>query len=317
MFLAVLAAAAISAMPAQAQYPERTMRLLVGFAPGGGSGATGVIVSEGLSAALGKPVVLDHRPGASGNVAAEITAKANPDGYTLFLATIAPLAVNPSLYGNLPFNPAKDFASISKLVDATNVLVVSPSLPVKTVADLTRLAKEKPGQLRYTSSGVGTTGHIAGELYGYMAKISIAHQPDRGAGAAIQTLASGGAQFLFATVASSLPQVKSGKLRALSVSTLKRYSELPEVPTMSESGFKGYEANNWYALVAPAKTPQAIITRLNAETVKLLSKQETKDTLHKLGLDASPSSPQALSAYISSETAKWSKLVKEANMKVK
>jgi tripartite-type tricarboxylate transporter receptor subunit TctC len=289
--------------------------MLVGFAAGGGTDTTARAIGGPLSDALGQQIIVDNRPGAAGNIAADITAHSVPDGYTILMGTIAALAINPSLYEKLPFDPIKDFEPISLAVSSMNVLVVHPSVAVKNVKELIALAKSQPGKLTYGSSGVGGAGHLAGVLFDQLAGTKMIHVPYKGGAPAMIALVSGEVNLVFATAETAVPQVKAGKIRALGVTTAKRSALLPDLPTIAEGGLPGYEANNWYGLLAPAKTPAAIIERLNREVVKVLNMPKVKEQLFRSGLDASPSTPKEFSAYIKSEMAKWSKVVKASGAK--
>ena len=297
-----------------ADWPTKPIRLLVGFAPGGGTDTTARAISQKLTASLGQQVVVDNRPGVSGNIAAEITANAPPDGYTVLLSTIAALAINPSLLKRMPFDPIKDLAPVTRAADSTNFLVVHPSVPAKSVKDLIALAKSKP--LNCGSSGVGGAGHLALELFNLQAGTKIVHVPYKGGGPAIIDLLAGNINLIFATGASSINHVKAGKIRALGVTTAKRSALAPELPTIAEAGLPGFEANNWNGIVVPAKTPRTIINRLNKEFTAALTLPDIKEFLFTQGLDAAPGTPEAFGAYIKSETAKWAKVIKAAGIKV-
>jgi tripartite-type tricarboxylate transporter receptor subunit TctC len=296
-----------------ADYPTKPIRLLVGFAPGGGTDTTARAISQKLTASLGQQVIVDNRPGVSGNIAAEITANAPPDGYTVLLSTIAALAINPSLLKKMPFDPIKDLAPVTRAADSTNFLVVHPSVPAKSVKDLIALAKAK--SLNGGSSGVGGAGHLALELFNLQAGTKITHVPYKGGGPAIIDLLAGNINLIFATGASSINHVKAGKIRALGVTTAKRSAMAPELPTIAETGLPGFEANNWNGVVVPAKTPRAVINRLNKEFRAALSLPDIKEFLFNQGLDAAPSTPEEFAAYIKSETAKWAKVIKAAGIK--
>jgi len=306
--LAIGAAASAGA----AEYPTKPIRLLVGFAPGGGTDTTARAISQKLTAALGQQVIVDNRPGVSGNIAAEITANAPSDGYTVLLSTIAALAINTSLLKKMPFDPIKDLAPVTRAADSTNFLVVHPSVPAKSVKELIALAKDKP--LNCGSSGVGGAGHLALELFNLQAGTKIVHVPYKGGGPAIIDLLAGNINLIFATGASSINHVKAGKIRALGVTTAKRSALAPELPTIAEAGLPGFEANNWNGIVVPAKTPRAIINRLNKEFTAALSLPDIKQFLFNQGLDAAPGTPEEFAAYIKSETAKWAKVIKAAGI---
>jgi tripartite-type tricarboxylate transporter receptor subunit TctC len=310
----LLCAAAAAALPSQAaQWPERPIRMLVGFAPGGGTDATARAIAPRLSASLGQQIIVDNRPGATGNIATDIVAKSTPDGYTILMGTIAALAINPSLYDKLPFDPVKDLAPVTRAVDSTNVLVVHPSVAAKSVKDLVALAKSKP--LNAGSSGVGGAGHLALELFNLQTGTKITHVPYKGGGPAMIDLLGGNIHLIFATAASAVGHIKSGKIRALAVTTAKRAPLVPDLPTMAETGLKGFEANNWYGIVVPAKTPRAIINRLNKDVAAALTSPDVKELLFKQGLDVAPDTPEQFGAYIKSELSKWAKVVKAAGLK--
>jgi len=265
-----------------------------------------------LSERLGQQVVIDNRPGAAGNIATEITAQATPDGYTILMGTIAALSINPSLYKKLPFDPLKDVLPITRAVDSTNILVVHPSVAAKNVKELIALAKTK--SLNGGSSGVGGAGHLALELFNLQAGTNIVHVPYKGGGPAMADLLGGQINLIFATAASSVPHIKSGRIRALAVTTAKRSGLVPDLPTIAEAGLPGFEANNWYGVLAPHGTPRTIINRLNKEIVAVLNLPDVKEFLFKQGLDAAPSTPEDFGAYIRSEKAKWEKVIKAAKL---
>lgn len=315
--LALVAAIASAFLPATAgaadAWPTKPIRMIVGFAPGGGTDTTARPIAQKLGDALGQQVIVDNRPGAAGNIATEIVTRANPDGYTIIMGTIAALAINPSLYGKLPFDPEKDLAPIIQAVDSTNILSLHPAVPANSVKELVALAKAKP--LNYGSSGVGGTGHLAGELFNMMAGVKMTHVPYKGGGPAMIDLVAGQVQLVFATAASAVPQIKAGRIKGLAVTTIKRSALMPELPTISEAGLAGFDANNWYGLLAPAKTPRPIIMRLNTEVAKILNMPDLKDFLFKQGLDAAPGTPEQFATYMKSERAKWGKVIKAANLK--
>jgi tripartite-type tricarboxylate transporter receptor subunit TctC len=294
-------------------YPVKPIRMIVGFAPGGGTDLTARPVAQKLSEVLGQQVIVENRPGAGGNIATEQVARAAPDGYTLLMGTIAALAINPSLYGNLRFDPENDLAPVIQVVDATNVLALHPSVPANSVKELIALAKEK--SLSAGSSGVGATGHLAIELFNLMAGVKLLHVPYKGGGPAMSDLVGGQVNLIFATAASAVPHLKSGRIKGIAVTTAKRSALLPELPTISEAGLAGFDANNWYGLVVPAKTPRAIIDQLNAEVTKILAMPEVKTILFNQGLDPAPGTPEQFGAYIKSERVKWARVIKESGAK--
>jgi len=314
--LRLLSCAALTALAshviAAEWQPTKPIRMLVGFAPGGGTDTTARAMGAKLGERLGQQIIIDNRPGAAGNIATEITAKAPADGYTILMGTIAALAINPSLYKKLQFDPLKDLQPVSRAVDSTNILVVHPSVPAKSVKELIALAKTKP--LNGGSSGVGGAGHLALELFNLQAGTKIVHVPYKGGGPSIVDLVAGNIDLIIATAASAMPHIKSGRLRALAVSTATRSALVPELPTIAEAGLKGFEANNWYGILVPAKTPRDVINRLNKEVVAVLGLPDVKAFLFKQGLDTAPSTPEAFSAYIRSEKDKWEKVIKAAGL---
>jgi tripartite-type tricarboxylate transporter receptor subunit TctC len=301
--------AALAADP----YPTRTIRMIVGFAPGGGTDLTARPVAQKLSELMGQQVIVENRPGAGGNIATEQVARAAPDGYTLLMGTIASLAISPGLYGNLRFDPETDFAPVIQVVDATNVLALHPSVPANSVKELIALARQR--SLSAGSSGVAATGHLSIELFNLMAGVKLVHVPYKGGAPAMGDLVGGQVHLIFATAASAIPHIKSGRIKGIAVTTAKRSSLLPELPTISEAGLAGFDANNWYGLVAPAKTARAIIDQLNAEVTKILNMPDVRTTLFNQGLDPAPGTPEQFGAYIKSERAKWAKVIKESGAK--
>jgi len=314
LFLSMLSnrALAASANEETARYPERPIRLLVGFAPGGGTDTTARVIGHRLAAKFGQPVVIDNRPGAAGNIAASIVAKSAADGYTLLMGTIAALAINPTLYGNLTFDPVRDFAAITQTVNSTNVLVVHPGVSANNVKELIALAKASPGKISYGSSGIGGAGHLAGELFATLGGVRMAHIPYKGGGPVMIDLLAGQIHAAFATAATAMPHIRSGKIRPLGVTTLNRAGMLPDIPTIAEQGLPGFDANNWYGLLAPAGTPTPIIETLNTEVVKVLRMPDIKQYLFSQGLDPAPTTPAEFAAYVKSEMTKWARIVRSA-----
>lgn len=312
--LLILALSFSGALAAADSYPARPVRLVIGFAPGGGTDIAARIVARKFSELLGQPVVIDNKPGAGGNIATESVAKALPDGYTLLIGSIGPLSISPSLYKNLGFDPEHDLAPVSMMSIFSNVLVVHPSVPAKTVGEFVALAKSKPGTLFYGSSGNAGAGHLAGELLRSLTGAPIVHVPYKGGGPAMTDLLAGQVQAVFATTPTAIPHIKSGRLRALGVTTLKRVAALPDVPTMSEAGIAGYEAANWYCLVAPAKTPREILARLHRDFIAALAHPEVVAALALQGMEPAPGSPAELAAYVRSEREKWARVVKDAGI---
>lgn len=307
----VAAALPITATRA-ADFPTKPVRLVIGFAPGGGTDTTARALSTKLTKSFGQQVIVDNRPGFSGTIAADIVSQATPDGHTVLLGTIA-LVINPILTKKMPFDTFKDLLPVTQAVDSTNILIVHPSVPAKSVKELIALAKAKP--LNGGSSGIGGTGHLAVELFNLQAGTKIAHIAYKGGGPAMLDLLGGNIQLIFATAASSIGHIKAGRARALAVTTAKRSSLVPELPTVAEAGVPGFEANNWNGFFVPAKTPRPIINRLNKELAAALSLPDIKEFLFKQGLDAAPGTPEQFAKYMRSEYAKWSKVIKAAGLK--
>lgn len=307
--------AAVLAGNAGAQtYPTRTVRLIDGFSPGGSTDIVGRLIAQKLSDSFGQPVVVENRPGASGIVATEMVAKSAPDGH---VALIVPLtfSVNPSLY-KLPYDPVKDLAPVTLVASAPLMLVVHPSVPAKSVAEFIAYAKANPGALHFGSGGVGSTPHLAGEMLKSMAGIQATHVPYKGGGPALADLAGGQIQFMLENIPSTAPYVSSGKLRALAVTDLKRSPVLPDVPSLDESGLKGYQIVGWNGLFLPGGTPPAIVDKLHAEVAKALAQPDVKERLAKMGFDGVGDTPQHFAAFVHAEIAKWAKVVKDAGIKV-
>ena len=293
-------------------WPTRPLRLIVPTAPGGGTDFTGRLVAAKLSETLGQQVVVENRGGGGGSVGADNAAKATPDGYTLLLGSIATHAVNPVLYKKLPYDHIKDFAPVSLIGTVPNVLVVHPSLPAKTFAEFISYTKANPGKINYGSSGVGSPPHLSMELLRSLTGINLVHVPYKGAGPALADLLGGQVQSMCTSLAGQITFIKSGRVRALGVTTAKRNPQLPDVPTIVESGVPGYEVTIWYAVFAPAATPKAIVDRLNAEMVKALNSAEMRERMAQQGMDPAPSTPGELAAFVKVETAKWAKAAKDS-----
>jgi tripartite-type tricarboxylate transporter receptor subunit TctC len=299
-----------------ADYPTRPVSVVVAFTPGGPSDVLARIVGKKLEALLRQPFVIENRPGAGGNIAAESVARAAPDGYTLLNGNNSILATNASLYKKLGYDAEKDFAPISLLGLQPNILVVNPQVPAKSMAELIALAKASPGKLNFASSGYGAAAHLAGELFKTEAKIDIVHVAYKGAGPALQDVVAGHVQMMFATSASVIGHIRSGALRPLAVTTLKRTPLLPEVATIDELGIKGFDATTWHGLVAPAGTPKEIIATLHAAIKETLKDADVRQQLENLGVDIVGSTPDEFAAYIKSETPKWTAVVKASGAKL-
>jgi tripartite-type tricarboxylate transporter receptor subunit TctC len=312
---ALLALICAPAMALAADYPERPVTVVVGFPPGGPSDVLARIVAKKLGELLGQPFVVDNRPGAGGNVAGEIAAHAEPDGYTLLMGNNSILATNASLYANIGFDPVRDFTPISLIGTQANILVVNPNVPANTMAELIDLAKANPGKLNFASSGYGAAAHLAGELFKTEAHIDIVHVPYKGAAPALEDLISGQDQMMFATAASVVGMIKNGQVRALAVTTLKRTAILPDIPTVDELGIKGFEATTWHGLVAPEGTPKDIIATLYRATIAALNDPEVRQSLGTLGVDIVGDTPDEFSAYIQAEIPKWAEVIKASGAK--
>jgi tripartite-type tricarboxylate transporter receptor subunit TctC len=311
---AVLGMALAHAAFAQATYPTRTITMVVGFAPGGGTDTVARIVAQKVGASVGQSVVVENKPGAGGNVATGDVARSAPDGYTILLGSVGSLAVAPHLIAKLPYDPLRDLAPITMAVEFANVLVVQPSLQANTLAEFVKLAKEKPGTVTYGSSGIGGAGHLAGELLRLMAGIDIVHVPYKGGGPAMQGMLGGQVSAIFATPVTAGPHIRAGKIRAIATTGAARSAYLPDVPTIAESGYPGYEATNWYAFLAPAGTPKPVLERLHRELVQVLKAPDVRQQLDKQGMEAKPGTPEELAKYMAREYATWGRVVKEAKI---
>jgi tripartite-type tricarboxylate transporter receptor subunit TctC len=313
---AILVSACVTGAASAQQYPTRAIRMVIAFPPGGGTDIVGRIVAQKLSEALGQQVLPDNRGGASGQIGTEIVAKAPPDGYTVLMAHIAALSILPSLVPKLPYDPVKDFAPVSLSAIAPNLLVVHPSLPVRSVKDLIGLARSRPGQLQFSSVGAGSIQHIAGEMFKLQANVDMLHVPYKGAGQSIIDLVAGQIHMDFGTIPPALPHVKSGRLRAIAVTSEKRFSVLPEIATIAESGLPGFDMSTWWGLVAPGGVPKDVVTRLHAETAKLLRQADVKEKLANVGAEGVGNTPEEFGAFIRSERTKYAKVVKDAQIKL-
>ena len=284
--------ACIATVASAQGYPNRTIRLVVPFPAAGTTDILARAAAQKLTEAFGQSVVVDNRPGAAGNIGSDLVAKSAPDGYTLLMGTVGTHAINPSLYSKMPYDHVKDFVPVVLVAGVPNVLVVNPALPVNSVADLIKLAKDKPGQINFASSGSGTSIHLSGELFKTMAGVDITHIPYKGSSPALTDLVGGQVQIMFDNLPSALPQIKAGKLRAIAVTSLKRAPVLPDVPTISESGLPGFEASSWFGVLAPAGTPAPIVARINAEVNKWLQSAEAREKLLSQGAEAAGGSPE-------------------------
>lgn len=317
MYLKKLVAAtllfAVTAAGAQ-EYPARSVRMIVPFAPGGPNDVLGRILAQKLSEQMGQQFIIDNRSGAGGSTGTAAAATSAPDGYTLLFSGTSSLAINPSLYKKLPYNAIKDFAPVSLAGTAPSLLATHLSVPAKSVKDLIGIAKKSPGKLNYGSGGIGGTPHLAGELFKSLAKIDIVHVPFRGAGPALVALVSGQVDIYIGGIASVLPMVRDRRIRPLAVTSAKRTSLMPEMPTFIESGVPGYEVVNWYGVVAPAATPRPVIAKLNTEIVKALATPDVAKRFADLGTDAASSTPEQLGNYHREDLARWEKVIRTAGI---
>ena len=306
----------MAALGASAQgYPGKPIKMIVPFPPAGSTDLSARAVAGKLQERLGQPVVIENKPGAGGNIGGEQAAKAPADGYTLFVGTVGTNAINASLYSKMPFDHQKDFAPVILLSKTPNVLVVNPSLPVNSVADLIKLAKAKPGELTFASSGVGTSIHMSGELFKSMAGLQMTHVPYKGSGPMLIDLISGQVHMAFDNLSAAIQHIKGGKLKALATTGSTRSPTLPDLPTVQEAGLAGYDSTSWNAIFVPAGTPREIVDRLNRELNAILSSAETRKFFADQGAESGGGTPEQLAALVRSETAKWSKVVKDSGAK--
>jgi len=312
MACAFVTLALVAAVARAESFPEKPVRFIVGFTPGGPSDIIARALGQKLSETWGQQVVIENRPGAGGNIAAEVAARSAPDGYTWLLGNNSILATNQSLYRTLPFDPQRDFAPVALVAIQPNILVVNPGVPATTVKELIALAKARPGQLNYASSGAGAAAHLAAALFCSMAGVEMIHVPYKGAQPALTDVIAGQAQLMFATSASAIPYIKAGRLRALAVTTSRRSSGVPDLPTVSEAALPGFEAITWHGVVVPSATPEPLVERLNADIVQALRSRDLRERLESLGAELAPGSPQDFANYIAREIPKWAKVVKDS-----
>jgi len=296
-------------------YPVKPVKLIVPFAPGGFTDVVARILGQKLSATMGQQFVIENKPGAGSIIGTDFVAKAAPDGYTLVMVSTTHV-ISPWIYKNMPYDPIKGFTTVSKLVDSPYVLLVNPKVPARNVQEFIALAKAAPDTIHYASSGNGSAQHLMGGLFVSMTGAKLKHVPYKGSGGAATDLVAGVVESSFAGVPNALAQVPQGRLKALAVTTSKRIPQLPDVPTMQEAGVPGYDASVWLALLAPAGTPRDIVTRLNTEINKLMNSPDTKKALYDAGVEVAPSTPEAMSEYMTQELARWGKVVKETGIKL-
>ena len=316
LLLALVSTLACTSGFAQA-YPSKPIRLVVPYPPGGPLDMMARAVGQKLAEAWSQPVVVDNRAGAGGNIGADLVAKSPADGYTLLMGAVATHAINPTLYGKVPYDPVKDFAPVALVAQVPNILVVNPSVPVKSVKELIELARARPGYLNFGSGSTGSTGHLAGELFNTMAGVKMVHIPYKGGSPAMADLLAGQVQLMFDNLANALPNVKAGKLRALAVTTLARSPAVPDLPTIAESGLPGFDLSTWFGVMVPAGTSPDIVAKLNAEIVRALNAKDMRERLEKMGAEPPVNNtPEHFAAFIRAEAAKYAKVVKDSGAKV-
>lgn len=312
-WLGVAMAAALAQSPV---YPGKPVRWVVPFPPGGSADIMGRLIGQDLAKIFGQPVVIENRAGASAIVGSEYVAKSPPDGYTLLQANVSQMTIHPGLYPRLPYDPLRDFAPVTVLGIVTSVVVTTPSLPVKSIQDLIALAKKRPGQLNFTSSGAGASTHLTGELLNQRAGVRMTHISYKGSGPALTDVMAGFVEVMFENLPSALPFINAGKLKVLAVTGKDRSPLLNAVPTLAESGFPGFDMVSWQALVAPAATPKAVIDKLNADVAKVLRTPEMKEKMFALGTEVVANTPEQFARYLRDETAKWSAIVRDSGIKL-
>jgi tripartite-type tricarboxylate transporter receptor subunit TctC len=319
--IAALALAAVAALAmgaagaAQPDFPSKPVRFIVPFAPGGSTDTLARTLSVKLTDSLGQQVVVDNRPGANGNIGMEIVARANPDGYTIVLGYISNLGTGPSLYKKLPYDPVKDYAPVTQIASAPNIVVLHPSVPAKSFREFIAYAKANPGKVSYATAGVGSIGHLSGVLLDQLAGIDMVHVPYKGSGQAVNDILGGHVQMMISGMSSVIQHVKSGRLRPIAMTSLERSPAAPDVPTIAEQGFPGFEGTAWYGVLAPAGTPPPVVNRLNADILKALKQPDVRERLGAVGFDIVGGTPEQFGAYIKTEIAKWAKVVKAAGIK--
>jgi len=315
--LAIIALAPVAQRDAWAAdaYPVKPIRMIIGYPPGGANDLVGRAIATRISPRLGQQMVVENRSGAAGNIGTELAARAAPDGYTLLLASVASFAMSPALIGKVPFDPVNDFAPVTQAVVVTSLLSVHPSLPVRSLKEMVALAKKQPGALNYASPGRGSIAHLASELLWITAGIKMNHVAYKGGGPAVTDAIAGHVEVMFSLISTQTPHVRSGRLRALAVTSARRSAALPDVPTVAESGYKGFEADGWLGVVFPAKTPRPMIDRIHKETNAVLESRDFQEQMAGLGLDTEPSDPARFHALIKSDFARWDKVVRTAGLR--
>ncbi|BFO57182.1 tripartite tricarboxylate transporter substrate binding protein [Acidovorax sacchari] len=316
LLAAAAACALLPGLSAAQAFPSKPITIIVPFAAGGTTDILARIIAQGMGAELGQSVVVDNRAGAGGNIGGQVAARAPADGYTLFMGTVGTHAINASLYKKMPFDPIKDFAPLTRVANVPNLLVANPAQPFKTVPELIAYAKANPGKINFGSSGSGSSIHLSGELFKSMAKVDMQHVPYKGSAPAVTDLLGNQIAIMFDNMPSAIQHVRSGKLRAIAVTTAKRSPELPDVPTIAEAGVPGYEATSWFGMFAPAATPAPVVAQLNATIVKVLAQPDIKKKLAEQGAEAAGETPAQFADFIQKESVKWGKVVKESGASV-
>jgi tripartite-type tricarboxylate transporter receptor subunit TctC len=312
-FVAAIVAHGASAADA---YPTKPVRLIVGFVPGGANDLVARVVAAKLTPRLGQQVIVENRAGAGGNVATQLAARAAPDGYTMLLGTVATHAMAPALYKDLQYDVINDFAMVTQLVGVSTLIAVHPTVPARTLKEYVALAKRRPGKLSFATPGAGSISHLSGEMFIKAADIAIVHVPYKGGGPAMLDVMSGQVETLIGLISTGAPSVQAGKLRGLAGTAAHRSTVLPDVPTVAEAGYPGFEASGWLGLMFPAKTPAAILERMYKEAAAVMAAPEVRDQLQNAGIDPAPSNPEAFRSYVQSEGVKWARLIREARITV-
>jgi len=314
--LATMGTSAALAQSGAASYPERPVRLIDPYAPGGGSGLIARILSDKLSPIWGRQIVVDNRPGAAAALGTEMAVRAAPDGHTLIMGTSGSIAINPSIYPKLPYDPVRDLVAITQTSEQVSALVLHPSLPASSVKELIAFAQAQPGKLNFSSAAHGSTGHLAVELFKQLAKVDMRHVPYKGSGPAAIAVIAGEVQLMITNVLTVLPHIQSGKMKAIAVTSRERSGALPQLPTIAEAGVPGYEAMGWNGVFAPVRTPRAIVARLNADIVKVLNMAEVRERLATMGSTPVGGTPEQFGAYVKLEIARWGRVIRDNDIRV-